>query len=139
MDSSTKANLSSPPTLLQPYRLCESKVVTLSQQAQIGSVTMKREFLPIETLPSWAVLNDVSADGVAFRRLRSLEDGTDKGSAIVATRDRRDDGSGLSPQVLLTIPLDMVLSLQSVENHAKSDGSLREVLDAVGDYGRVGW
>ncbi|KAE8153869.1 SET domain-containing protein [Aspergillus avenaceus] len=101
---------------------------------------MKRNYLPTETLPSWAKLNGISVDGINFRKLRT-EDGIDKGCAIVATEDRSNEQlSGTeeaNTEVLLRVPSDMVLSLQMVENHAKSDRYLREVLDAVGDFGRT--
>ena len=93
---------------------------------------MKREFLPVEALPPWARLNGLSVSDVAFRRLQA-EDGTDKGSAIVATEAK---GNGDMPSdVLLRIPSDLVLSLEAVD--AKSDRYLREVLEAVGDFGKV--
>jgi len=95
---------------------------------------MKREFLPVEALPPWARLNGLSVSDVAFRRLQA-EDGTDKGSAIVATEAK---GNGDMPSdVLLRIPSDLVLSLEAVDAYAKSDRYLREVLEAVGDFGKV--
>lgn len=98
---------------------------------------MRRDYLPIETLPSWAKLNSVSADGVAFRKLYA-DDGTDKGSAIVATEQK---GNGLDTDeaeaTLLKVPSELVLSLELVHQHAKTDHYLREVLEAVGDFGRV--
>lgn len=108
---------------------------------------MRRESLPIDTLPAWARLNGVVCDGVVFQRLRS-EDGTDKGGAIVSTVERdtttnsstqsaQDDGTS-SPQILIRLPGDLILSRESVANYAKSDRHLREVLDAVGSFGTVG-
>lgn len=72
--------------------------------------------------------------GVAFRRVET-EDGTDKGYAIVATKDRETEGP--EPDVLLQIPSDLILSLDTVGIHAKSDPYLQEVLEAVGEYGTV--
>lgn len=95
---------------------------------------MKREHLPIDALSAWARLNGVSMSGVAFRRVET-EDGTDKGYAIVATKDRETEGP--EPDVLLQIPSDLILSLDTVGIHAKSDPYLREVLEAVGEYGTV--
>ncbi|KAE8353641.1 SET domain protein [Aspergillus coremiiformis] len=100
---------------------------------------MKRDYLPIETLSAWTRLNGIAVNGVAFRKLRT-DDGIDKGCAIVATAEMSNDGSeteGEGLQTLLRIPSDLILSLRSVENHAKSDRYLREVLDAVGDFGRT--
>ncbi|KAE8391022.1 hypothetical protein ETB97_001587 [Aspergillus alliaceus] len=100
---------------------------------------MKREYLPIETLPSWTRLNGVSVDGVSFCKLRT-DDGIDKGCAIVATAEmsnKSSDIEGAGLETLLRVPSDMILSHRLVEDHAKSDRYLREVLEAVGDFGRT--
>jgi hypothetical protein len=98
---------------------------------------MKREYLPIETLPAWQCLNGIVAKGVAFQKLGSSEYGTDKGSAIVATEAKSSDENDTTPEILLQIPSDLVLSLEAVHNYAKSDRYLRDVLEAIGDFGRV--
>ncbi|KKK13472.1 hypothetical protein ARAM_002313, partial [Aspergillus rambellii] len=101
---------------------------------------MKRNSFPIEALAPWARLNGVSTHEVAFRKLQA-EDGTDKGGAIVATGDILPSESGnevsLEAQVLLKVPSDMILSYEMVENHAKSDRYLRDVLDVLGDFGKT--
>lgn len=100
---------------------------------------MKRQYLPVEALASWARLNGVTFHGVAFERTRSA-DGTDKGSAVIA-KEERNNGDPASeesrPEILIRVPQDLVLSLSLVDNYAKSDRYLRQVLEAVGDYGRV--
>ncbi|KAI9931909.1 hypothetical protein ASPWEDRAFT_27807 [Aspergillus wentii DTO 134E9] len=96
---------------------------------------MKREYLPVETLPAWAKLNGISLAGVAFGRLQA-EDGTDKGCAIVATEAKINESES-NPEILLKMPSDLVLSLETVHNYAKADGYLREVLEAAGDFGRT--
>ena len=93
---------------------------------------MKREYVSIESLPAWARLNGVSVSGVAFKRLQS--DGTDKGSAIIA-EEKQDSSS--KDMLLLQIPSDLILSLEAVNTYAKSDRYLREVLEAVGGFGKV--
>lgn len=101
---------------------------------------MKREYLPIEALPIWAKLNGVAFHGVEIKRLRT-EYGVDKGSAVIATSKKTAkalvEGDEIAPEILITVPRDLVLSLELVETWAKSDRHLKEVLDAVGDYGRV--
>lgn len=92
---------------------------------------MKREHLSIESLPAWARLNGISVSRIAFKRLQI--DGTDKGSAIIA--EGRQDSH--SKDVLLQIPSDLILSLEAVDTYAKSDRYLREVLEAVGGFGKV--
>ena len=100
---------------------------------------MKHDYLPVETLFPWTKLNGIVVNGIAFRKLRA-DDGTDKGSAIVATEERSggEPGSDEAQPELLQVPSDLVLSQGFVENYAKSDRQLREVLEAVGDFGRVG-
>lgn len=93
---------------------------------------MKREYLSIDSLPAWARLNGVSVSGVAFKRLQT-DDGTDKGSAIIAAEGKQNT----SKDVLLQIPSDLILSLEAVNTYAKSDRYLREVLEAVGNFGKV--
>lgn len=98
---------------------------------------MRREYLPLQSLPVWAKLNGISTNGVAFQNLSSTESETDKGNAIVATEEKSSCETDSSPQVLLQIPRELVLSLEAVQDHSKSDRDLREVLEAVGDFGRV--
>ena len=92
-------------------------------------IMMRRQTI---ALPVWAKLNGVEFHGVDIERL--TDHGIDKGSAVVATRDLTGkDGT----EQLMLVPKDMILSLEAVANYAKSDKHLREVLEAVGDYGRV--
>ncbi|EFW21028.1 hypothetical protein D8B26_002704 [Coccidioides posadasii str. Silveira] len=103
---------------------------------------MKRQFLPIDALSAWTKLNGVSFEGVEVRRLHT-EDGIGKGSAVFATRSRvakdfvpgQNQGAA-EPEILMSIPADLVLSLNLVDTYAKSDMDLREVLDAMGEFGR---
>ncbi|PWY94770.1 SET domain-containing protein [Aspergillus sclerotioniger CBS 115572] len=100
---------------------------------------MKHDYLPIETLFPWTKLNGIAVKGIAFRKLRA-DDGTDKGSAIVATEEQsvqEPRSVDSQPEPLLRVPSDLVLSQSFVDNYAKSDRQLREVLEAVGDFGRT--
>ena len=92
---------------------------------------MKRDSLPIESLPAWVRFNGIKANGVAFQNLVSP-----RGTGIVASQDQMSDYE-TAPPILLEIPSDLILSLETVHNYAKSDRYLREVLEAVGDFGRV--
>lgn len=98
---------------------------------------MKREYLPLGSLPAWLRLNGVVSNGIAIQQLGSSESGTDKGNAIVATAEKTSQESDEQPQVLLRVPSDLVLSLDAVHDYSKSDRELREVLEAVDDFGRV--
>jgi hypothetical protein len=95
---------------------------------------MKRDYLPVDSLLTWTKLNNITVKGVTFKKIQS--DGIDKGSAIVATEEN-SQGEDASSDYLIRVPSDMVLSQQLVENHAKADRHLKEVLEAVGEFGRV--
>lgn len=107
---------------------------------------MRRNYLPIESLPIWGKLNNVIFNGVDVDHLKA-DDGSDKGSGIVVASEKLIlDGEGTGdpecddarqPGVLINVPPDLVLSLGLVETCAKSDRYLREVLEAVGEYGKV--
>lgn len=85
--------------------------------------------LPSEAFLPWAMLNDVhftrTVPGVV----------TGRGGALLA-KERLDAASDASP-VLLRVPRDLILSLERVQEHAKVDKDLREVLESLGDFGRV--
>lgn len=87
--------------------------------------------LPVDSLPAWATLNDVSFDGVSIGPLPGKED---RGSTVIAKRSLK---GGLEPP-LMTIPRDLILSLERIHQHAKSDSDFRAVLDGLDEFGRVG-
>jgi hypothetical protein len=87
--------------------------------------------LPVDTLPVWATLNDVSFDGISIGPLPGKED---RGSTVIAKRLLK--GGHEAP--LMTIPRDLILSLERIHQHAKSDSDFRAVLDGLDEFGRVG-
>ncbi|KAL4956330.1 hypothetical protein BDW69DRAFT_158873 [Aspergillus filifer] len=95
---------------------------------------MRRETLPIEALVPFARLYNISHRGVNFRKLKA-EDGTDKGGAIVATEDRQSNDA--ASEDILTVPSDLVLSLGMAQERSRYDHHLRDVLEAVGDFGKT--
>lgn len=98
---------------------------------------MKRGSLSIDALIPFARLYNVALRGVTFRKLRA-EDGTDKGGAIVATERKQSGNEEPSENdVLIKVPSDMILSLETVQERSKYDRHLHEVLEAVGDFGKV--
>ncbi|EEH33402.1 SET domain-containing protein [Paracoccidioides lutzii Pb01] len=101
---------------------------------------MRRETLPIDAVAAWTRLNNIEFHGVEVKRLET-GDGVDKGAAVVATEtmstQELNAEAQAQPKILMTVPRDLILSLESVENYAKSDRHLKEVLDAVGDYART--
>ena len=88
---------------------------------------MRRETLPIETLPTWAKLNHVGFDGVEVVPLSGT-----RGSGLVSTTQRNTAES-----TLVKVPKDLILSFKNVWIFAKSDKHLKEVLESVGEYARV--
>ena len=86
---------------------------------------MHRESLPIEQLIPWMQLNNVKLNDVILSQ-------RENGSAI--TTQRHLPGQG---QILLSVPPELILSLETVWLYAKSDGQLLQVLEAVGDFARV--
>lgn len=96
---------------------------------------LDRSRLPVEALPTWARLNGIKFNDIGFEKLEN-------GSGIVAKADKGYDAQGegaenTGPVILMSVPPDMILSLDLVHDYAKSDPYLREVLEAMGDFGRV--
>lgn len=77
------------------------------------------------SLPAWCSLNDVKFHDVRVDQL----DG--KGCGLVAERDLRS-GDGEEAPTLLTIPGDLVLSAEAVEQYGKVDKNFRQLLDVAG-------
>lgn len=85
--------------------------------------------LPISAFKPWADLNGVTFNGIKVGPLPGHED---RGSTVIAERALSD---GEDP--LMVVPRDLVLSFEGVQIHARSDRNLQELLDALGDFGRV--
>lgn len=88
---------------------------------------MHRETLPPDSSLPWAKLNNIVLNGVKISQL-----GKSRGSGVIATRELSADNAAL-----MTIPRELILSLDNVWIYAKADHHLREVLEAVGPYARV--
>ena len=93
----------------------------------IISILMYREQLSISSLTAWVRLNSVQLNGV---KIASFEDS--RGLGVVTTEELSEDNA-----ILMTVPRELLLSLENVWLYAKSDGRLREVLQAAGEYARV--
>lgn len=102
---------------------------------------MKREYLPLGSLSAWARFNGITTHDITFQKVESTTvtefSGLDKGNAIVATADKTNDSSTAESEVLLQVPSDLILSLDAVLNHSKSDPDLRAVLEATDYFGKV--
>lgn len=88
---------------------------------------MRRETLHIDQLAAWTRLNHVECNGVKVSALQG-----NRGSGLITTVERSTNNP-----LLMTVPNNLVVSLENVWVHAKSDKHLRQVLEATGDYSRV--
>jgi len=86
--------------------------------------------LPVSAIKPWADVNGIDFNGMKVGPLAGFEE---RGSTIIA--QRAVEGGEDTP--LMTIPQEFVLSLEYVEGQAKVDQNLRQLLAAIGDYGRV--
>jgi len=85
--------------------------------------------LPPEVFLPWAKLNDIAF----FHVLPGTSMG--KGGALLASNDvNSNDGT---PQALMTVPRRLILSLERVMEYANVDKDFREVLENLGEFGRV--
>jgi len=87
--------------------------------------------LPPEAFLPWAQVNDVVFQGV------SPGIATGKGAALLATDSIPSTGRDKGLQTLMTVPRDLILWAESVHEHGKVDQDFREVLESIGDFGRV--
>lgn len=82
---------------------------------------------PIGALPAWVKLNNV-----IFNKVTVSPMSDDKGLGVIIS------GEDIRRQaMLMTVPRDLILSLENVWIFAKSDHHLREVLESAGEYSRV--
>lgn len=86
---------------------------------------MHRETLPINDLTAWARINNIELLGVKVSTGHN-------GSGVVTTVEESETDA-----VLMTVPQELVLSLDNVWIYAKSDRHLMQVLEALGAYSRV--
>ena len=89
---------------------------------------MSPPHLPIETLPAWALLNNISFTNVEVQEI------TGKGFGLVCERDlsTKPDSTLETTQTLLTIPRDLILNVEAVEEYAKEDKNFKQLLDVAG-------
>ncbi|EKG20692.1 hypothetical protein MPH_02047 [Macrophomina phaseolina MS6] len=86
--------------------------------------------LPVSALKPWADLHDITLSGITVGPIPGFEQ---RGSTVIADRVL----SARNTEPLMIIPRDLVLSQEAVRVHAKSDQHLREVLDALAEFGRT--
>lgn len=86
--------------------------------------------LPAEAFNPWAHLN-----GVRFHEVKPGQI-AGRGSALLASKAVVNSPDGA--ECLLTVPKDLILSLEQIQEQAKVDRDFRELLESLGDFGRVG-
>ena len=86
--------------------------------------------LPNGAFLPWASFNEVTFDRTVPGSIPG------RGGALLA-KENLDADEDMS-NVLLTVPADLILSLERVQEHAKVDKDFREVIESLGDFGRVG-
>ena len=87
--------------------------------------------LPPEAFNPWAQLN-----GVRFHEVKPGHV-AGRGSALLATKTITNSPEGA--ECLLTVPRDLILSQEQVLEQARVDRDFRELLESLGDFGRVGF
>ena len=93
---------------------------------------MKYGSLPIGQLGAWASINGLELFGAEVKTQIIDDDANDKGGGLLARSQHA------SSETLLKIPADLVLSRTQVEDCAKVDGRLRELLGALPTLTEVG-
>lgn len=84
--------------------------------------------LPIENLPAWAYLNDVSFHSAQVTSIKG------KGYGVVCSKGLEATDGAVDAPALLTVPHDLVLNAAAVDEYAKEDKNFRQLLDAVGHH-----
>lgn len=81
----------------------------------------------IGVLPTWGKLNNVIFNKVTVSPMPDS-----KGLGVIISGENAG-----GQDILMTVPRDLILSLENIWIFAKSDHNLREVLESVGEYSRV--
>ncbi|KAF2224927.1 hypothetical protein BDZ85DRAFT_233174 [Elsinoe ampelina] len=87
--------------------------------------------LPSEALPPWAALNNI--------KLHDIKVGVDpvhpeRGAGIFAQKPLSCPSD--SHTTLMTVPRDLILSKERIEQHAKVDRDFRDLLSTLGEFGQ---
>ena len=93
---------------------------------------MRHAELGLENLRAWAHFNDVKLFEASIEACIIGDDGNDKGGGLLASAEH---GPG---QPFLAVPLELVLSKERVEQCAKADQHLKELIEAAPSLFQVG-
>lgn len=88
---------------------------------------MSQTELPIESLPIWSRFNGVTFEGVRISQIEG------KGFGLVSERIFQPPPDERTPNHrILSVPTELVLNAEAVEEYAKEDQRFRELLNAAG-------
>lgn len=104
---------------------------TRPSSVRIKTPNMRQTSLPLENLQAWSHFNDVQLFDVLVEP-HIIADGVDRGGGLLAKADHAE------AEPLVAVPLDLVLSKQRVEEAAKSDKHLKELIEAAASLFQVG-
>ncbi|KAK1731157.1 uncharacterized protein BDZ83DRAFT_747002 [Colletotrichum acutatum] len=82
--------------------------------------------LPLETLSTWAMFNDVDLVDVEAREIPGC------GLGLLSNKELSREEETFDIPTLLRIPGELILSAEAVENYAKVDKNFRQLLEAAG-------
>ncbi|KAI6377502.1 hypothetical protein MCOR25_002484 [Pyricularia grisea] len=86
---------------------------------------MSQSDVPIDTLPIWSRFNGVVFDGAAIAQTEG------KGYGLVAQRDlQAEDGEKVT--VLLSVPQELLLNSESVDQYSRTDQRFKDLFDVAG-------
>ncbi|OTA70315.1 SET domain-containing protein [Hypoxylon sp. EC38] len=87
---------------------------------------MRRGRFSLDDLPAWCVLNDVTFINVKVANING------RGYGLIADKDLTNEDENVDLPALLTVPKDLVLSAEGVEEYAKENKDFRLLLDIAG-------
>ena len=93
---------------------------------------MRQASLPLQSLQTWSHFNDVRLSEASIESRMIGEDGNDKGGGLLANAEH---GPG---QPFVAVPLELFLSKERVEQCAKADQHLKELIEAAASLAQVG-
>ncbi|TLS27175.1 hypothetical protein PpBr36_04591 [Pyricularia pennisetigena] len=86
---------------------------------------MSQSDVPVDTLPIWSRFNGVVFDGVGIGQTEG------KGYGLVAQRDLQAE-DGEKATALLSVPHELLLNSESVEQYARADQRFKDLFDVAG-------
>ncbi|KAI4863867.1 SET domain-containing protein [Hypoxylon rubiginosum] len=87
---------------------------------------MRRGLFSLSDLPAWCVLNDVNFVDVKVANISG------RGYGLIAEKELVNENDNSESLTLLTVPKELILSAEGVEEYAKESKDFRQLLDAAG-------